>query len=97
VVSLAEQISCVERELGFRVRLYPRWIKAGKLAQGVADTEIERMRAVLGTLLGAQPVLPVEIAIAVEAERERVLVICGNHIHSARFVRVAEEVRRPRG
>jgi hypothetical protein len=42
-------------------------------------------------------VLPVEIAIAVEAERERVLVICGNHIHSARFVRVAEEVRRPRG
>lgn len=50
-VSLEDQISCVQRELGMRGRVYPRWIKAGKLNAEAAQEEMERMQAVLETLL----------------------------------------------
>lgn len=50
-VSLAEQIACVERELRFRARVYPRWVAGRKLLQATADLEMARMRAVLETLI----------------------------------------------
>lgn len=50
VVSLEEQIACVERELEFRSRVYPRWVADGKLKSGTAALEMERMRAVLLTI-----------------------------------------------
>lgn len=44
------QIQCVEREIGMRERVYPRWIEAKRMTQKKADQEIEAMRAVLATL-----------------------------------------------
>ncbi len=59
-VSLEEQIACVERELAFRQRVYPRWVKAKppKITQAKADQELERMRAVRETLLELQRARP---------------------------------------
>lgn len=50
-VSLDRQIECVEREIRLRGRVYPRWIKAGKLNADAAQEEMESMHAVLETLL----------------------------------------------
>lgn len=49
-VTLEEQVAAVEREIGLRLRVYPRWVASGKMRQARADKEIERMRAVLVTL-----------------------------------------------
>jgi hypothetical protein len=54
VIPIDAQIACVEREVGFRERLYPRWVKAGKLTQATADDELSRMRGVLLTLQRVQ-------------------------------------------
>jgi len=53
-ITIEEQIACVQRELGFRERLYSRWVKTGKLNQQGADEELGRMRAVLTTLTRIQ-------------------------------------------
>lgn len=53
-VTLKQQIECVEREIGFRERVYPRLIAAKKMTQPKADHELRAMRAVLNTLIGAQ-------------------------------------------
>ena len=50
-VTLQDQIDCVTREIGFREKLYPRWVRDHKLTQKVADLEIARMRAVRETLV----------------------------------------------
>jgi hypothetical protein len=50
-IPLAEQIKCVERELGFRRRVYPRRVAALNMTQAKADEEIGRMTAVLDTLI----------------------------------------------
>lgn len=50
--TLQEQIACVEREIAMRVRVYPHWVRGGRLKQDKADREIETMRAVLATLCG---------------------------------------------
>jgi hypothetical protein len=49
--SLDEQITAVEREIGFRLRVYPRRVAERKMKQDTADYQIEAMRAVLSTLL----------------------------------------------
>ena len=58
VVPIDEQIACVDRELGMRNRVYPRWVKAGKLTQAAADLEVKRMEAVQVSLLRVQAELP---------------------------------------
>lgn len=50
MVSLNAQIKCVEREIGMRGRVYPRWVASGKMTQAKADFELRAMRAVLDTL-----------------------------------------------
>lgn len=50
VVPIDEQIACVERELRFRRKTYPRLVRSRQLTQVLADKELERMEAVLGTL-----------------------------------------------
>lgn len=52
--SLEEQIECVEREIGMREKVYPRWVRAApqKITQAKADQELARMRAVRDTLAG---------------------------------------------
>jgi hypothetical protein len=48
--SLDAQIAEVEREIKYRENVYPRWARAGKIRQSVADMHLERMRDVLKTL-----------------------------------------------
>jgi hypothetical protein len=55
--SLTHQIKCVEREIGFRERVYPRWVADGKMTSEQADYQVQCMRAVLTTL---QTLLPQE-------------------------------------
>lgn len=47
---LSHQIRCIQREIAFRVRVYPRRIVSGRMRQEDADREIETMRCVLETL-----------------------------------------------
>lgn len=49
-VSIADKITCVERELGFRMRMYPRWIPQNKITQAAADRELQVLTAVLEDL-----------------------------------------------
>ena len=47
---MTEQIKCVKREISMRERVYPRFVKKGKMTQDEADREIATMKAVLDTL-----------------------------------------------
>lgn len=49
-ISLDDQIACVDRELGFRRKTYPRFVAKQQLIQKTADLELARMEAVRGTL-----------------------------------------------
>jgi len=53
MITLEQQIACIERELILRRRAYPRWIAAGKMRQPDADHEIAVMQSV-AELLRAQ-------------------------------------------
>ena len=48
--SLQEQIACVEREIHFRERCYPRWVAERKMAQATVDRELACMQQVCRTL-----------------------------------------------
>jgi hypothetical protein len=48
--SLADQLACVRREIGYRAGCYPRWVAGQKMTQAKADHELAAMRAVLETL-----------------------------------------------
>ena len=52
MVTIVEQIDCVQRELLYRRRVYARRVEQGKMTQQLADREIRRMSAVLETLQG---------------------------------------------
>jgi hypothetical protein len=59
-VSLTEQIRCAERELGKRQKLYPKWVREGRLNSLQADRELAAMSAVVQTLQSLrEPDLPV--------------------------------------
>ena len=47
---MTAQIKCVEREIAMRKRVYPRFVKNGKMTQQEADAELAAMEAVLKTL-----------------------------------------------
>lgn len=47
-------VACVDREIGFRVKTYPRWVAAGRLTQAVADEQMALMRAVRGRLVESE-------------------------------------------
>ena len=50
VITIADQVKCVERELAMRKNVYPKWVAAGKMREETANMEISRMEAVLRTL-----------------------------------------------
>ena len=50
LVPLAAQIRCIEREIGYRERVYPKWIERGRMTLVKSLTELAAMRAVLKTL-----------------------------------------------
>ena len=49
-------LACVDRELGFRARVYPRWVSAvpPKMKPAQAEQELARMRAVRARLVRAE-------------------------------------------
>lgn len=49
-ITIDDMIKCVEREIGMRMRVYPRWIEQHKMSIEKADLEIRTMQAVLDRL-----------------------------------------------
>lgn len=49
-INIDEMIKCVEREIGMRQRVYPKWVAMKKMSQEKADLEIRTMIAVLDQL-----------------------------------------------
>lgn len=49
-ITIDDMIKCVEREIGMRMRVYPRWIEQHKMSIEKADSEIRTMQAVLDRL-----------------------------------------------
>jgi hypothetical protein len=41
-----DKLKCLEREIGMRKSVYPRWVYAGKMTQDQADREIACMEAI---------------------------------------------------
>jgi hypothetical protein len=50
-ISLSQQIEEVKRELAIRKDVYARRVVGGKMRKGLADFHIDRMKAVLQTLM----------------------------------------------
>ena len=50
-ITIEQMISCVEREIGMRERVYPRWVDQKKMLQATADQEMAGMRAVRDLLI----------------------------------------------
>lgn len=48
--SIDEKVACIEREVRYRERVYPRLVWAKKMSQQKADREIEVMAAILEDL-----------------------------------------------
>lgn len=63
------QIVCVDRELGFRTRVYRRWVEAGRMTQKKMDDEIATMEEVLATLRWVQRQMRAEPMIIREGGR----------------------------
>lgn len=96
MITIEEQIACVERELGMRVKSYPRWVKGGKLIQAAADEELARMRAVLLTLQRVQQGLDHQVPGAEqirEGERARVLCTLAPMVHTDVYLRVQRKLK----
>lgn len=53
-VPIADQIAEVEREIGYRERVYPNWVDAGRLSHDKAALHFNRMRAAAATLRAVQ-------------------------------------------
>ncbi len=50
-ITIDQMVQCVDREIGMRERVYPRWVEQKKMLQTTADQEMARMRAVRDLLL----------------------------------------------
>lgn len=48
--SIDDMIKCIEREIGMRMKVYPRWVEQKKMTQEKALTEINTMQAILEQL-----------------------------------------------
>ena len=48
--TIAEQLDCIERELRFRRRVYPRRVADGKMTQVLAERQIALMESVKASL-----------------------------------------------
>ena len=51
------QISCVQRELAMRKKVYPKWVMNGRMKAEEADYEINCMQAVHNTLSGLREMI----------------------------------------
>lgn len=46
VFTAKDKLACAEREVGMRKRVYPAWVRAGRMTQADADREIAAMQAI---------------------------------------------------
>lgn len=49
-ITIDDQVRAVEREVGMRRGVYPRWVASGKMKQAKADYEMAAMEAAATTL-----------------------------------------------
>lgn len=47
IVTTADKLACVERELKYRKRVYARLVDEGKMSQGKATLELSIMQAII--------------------------------------------------
>jgi hypothetical protein len=45
-ISSARKLQCIEREIGMRKRVYPRFVEKGKITQDFADEEIAVLESI---------------------------------------------------
>ena len=50
MITLEEQIAEARRELAFRRKVYPLWVKSGKLDMTTAHYQLQAMEAIVRTL-----------------------------------------------
>jgi hypothetical protein len=50
-IDLNDLLGCCRRELGFRQRVYPKWVEKGTMTEKKAEAEIELMRTVVDFLV----------------------------------------------
>lgn len=50
LVPILAQIEVAERELKYRLKVYPRWVDAGKISADTAAQQLRGMRAIVDTL-----------------------------------------------
>ena len=50
MIDIEQQIKCVEREIGMRESVYPRWVNSKKMSGSKAQYEIEAMKQVKQSL-----------------------------------------------
>lgn len=98
-ITIEDQIACVRREIGFRQRLYPRWVKQEKLTQAAADRELAMMQAVFQTLvdLGAKEGAAERLPGLLRSHRARVLELVYRHVPSSVAVKIDAAIKREFG
>jgi hypothetical protein len=52
-ITAADKLSCAERELKIRTRVYERWVDEGKMSAGKAAHEIACMAAIVQDYVAA--------------------------------------------
>jgi hypothetical protein len=55
-ITAADKLSCAERELKIRTRVYERWVDEGKMSAGKAAHEIACMAAIVQDYVAAAKV-----------------------------------------
>jgi hypothetical protein len=50
LVPIVAQIECAERELRYRLRVYPRWVDEGRMTAEKSANELRGIRAIIETL-----------------------------------------------
>lgn len=56
-ITLDQMLACVDREIGMRTKVYPRWVEQKKMLPGVMLSELARMRAVREQLIRSQAMM----------------------------------------
>ena len=91
-VSLLDQAAAVEREIRMREKLYPRWVRDGKLTQKLADLELERMRAVLNTVRSGAGADTAFCRKLIRSTEERVIDIFTPFVHSSKILKIEQRL-----